>query len=77
MIRSIRKINQYSLNASDIHINSLVEVGRTDLSSNISRSLGTIIVIITATTPTTTTIINIGYIIADLIFQFKFSTFSI
>ncbi|MBT5492782.1 hypothetical protein HOA93_04895 [bacterium] len=69
--------NQYHLKASEIDIKSLVDAGSVDLSSNISNNLGTIAVIITATTPITTTIINIGYIIADLIFHVNDSTFSI
>ncbi|MDP2395882.1 MAG: hypothetical protein Q8S84_07890 [bacterium] len=69
--------NQYDWNIFDKAIKALVDDGRVDLSSNISNNLGTIIVIITATTQITTIIINIGYIIADLIFQVNDSTFSI
>jgi hypothetical protein len=54
-----------------------VEAGKSQLPSNIAKSFGTTAIIITAITHITTNNINIGYIIADFIFQEIHSTFSI
>jgi len=62
---------------SDIAISAFVEPGRELLSSNISKSFGTILVIITNITPQTTTIIISGYIIADFNFHDILATFSV